>query len=211
MGLVIGVGEGDSFRIGARRYTVREVFAGEGLLLEAEDGARFEVNQAVPTQVAPEVTVIEGLRVNGSATRLKIDAPRSILLERETGVPVKPPSDVALLAPVPAEHLDSAAETCAREGKVAFGTRANFERLHSLPSLADAAEVSVFIYASGAASGPPQATWTARFVGLVASRAGAHPDGMKYRRAPRSTRSTTRVTGSCSGRWPSFAPSRRRS
>lgn len=183
MALVIGVAEGDGFTVVGRHFRVSDVRPREGCVLTADDGAVFEIDQTTPRLIRPEVTVLEGLRVSRNATRLVITAPRSIDIQRdrEASALVKPMSEIALLAPVPIEHLESGATTCAREGKVAFGSRADYEKFHALLSLAEAAEVSVFIYASGGPSGPPRATWTARFVGAVGSRDGAHPDGMRYR------------------------------
>jgi hypothetical protein len=91
------------------------------------------------------------------------------------------PAHVALLAPVPLEHLQSGRETCQTQGKVAFGSRA-FEALHKLTELADGAPADVLIYASDAHQpGPPNVTWRARFVRWVEAKAGAHPQGMQYR------------------------------
>jgi len=88
---------------------------------------------------------------------------------------------VALLAPVPLEHLISGAEVCAKEGKVAFGSRA-FEAFAKLESLADGAVCEVLIYASDAkSSGPPKVTWRARYEGFVEAKVGRHPAGMKFR------------------------------
>ena len=88
---------------------------------------------------------------------------------------------VALLAPVPLEHLLSGRETCDKQGKVAFGSRA-FDALHKLTELADGASCDVVIYASDAhLPGPPKATWRARFVRWVEAKAGGHPEEMKYR------------------------------
>ncbi|MEG3153473.1 hypothetical protein [Sphingomonas sp. RB1R13] len=91
------------------------------------------------------------------------------------------PAHVAMLAPVPLEHLLSGRETSAKVGKVAFGSRA-FEALHKLTELADGAPCDVLIYASDAhLPGPPKVTWRARFERWVEAKAGGHPAGMKYR------------------------------
>ena len=91
------------------------------------------------------------------------------------------PAHVALLAPVPLEHLISGAGVCAKERKVAFGSRA-FEPFAKLRDLADGAPCDVLIYASDAhLPGPPKVTWKARYVRFVEAKAGGHPDGMKFR------------------------------
>ena len=88
---------------------------------------------------------------------------------------------VALLAPIPLEHLEDGAVVCAQQGKVAFGSRA-FEKFVELDALRDGAPVDVYIYASHTVrDGPATATWCARYVGKVNGVNGAHPDGRRYR------------------------------
>ena len=92
---------------------------------------------------------------------------------------------VALLAPVPLEHLADGVDVCAEKGKVAFGSRA-WEVFRKLDELRKGELVDVFIYASHTGlSGPPEVSWRARYIGHVVSDGGAHPDGMQYR--PEST------------------------
>jgi hypothetical protein len=89
--------------------------------------------------------------------------------------------DVALLAPVPLEHLQDGAMVCAERGRVAYGSRA-FETFLQLESLRKDQPVDVYIYASHAEpAGAPTATWHARYLGFVKSKHGAHPEGEKYR------------------------------
>jgi hypothetical protein len=91
------------------------------------------------------------------------------------------PAHVALLAPVPLEHLKSGRVTCDTQGKVAFGSRA-FEALHKLTELADGVPCDALIYASDShLTGPPKVTWRARFIRWVEAKAGGHPEGFKYR------------------------------
>lgn len=85
-----------------------------------------------------------------------------------------------LLAPVPLEHLVDGQDVCRAEGKVAFGSRAweVFRKLDQ-ESLQD---LPVLIYASHADGVVrPLVTWRATYVGHVESRAGAHPQGERYR------------------------------
>ena len=92
-----------------------------------------------------------------------------------------PHDRVALLAPVPLEHLLDGAPVAAQQGKVAFGSRA-FLVFHELDGLRDDEEVDVYIYAShGHSAGVPRVTWQARYVRHVHALNGAHPDGMRYR------------------------------
>jgi hypothetical protein len=91
---------------------------------------------------------------------------------------------VALLAPVPEEHLLSGQETLKQSGKIAFGSK-NWELLNTLAELLKGAECDVLIYASDALRplNPPTATWSAKFVGFTVAVNGAHQHGMKYRPA----------------------------
>jgi len=88
---------------------------------------------------------------------------------------------VALLAPVPLEHLEDGAQVCARQGKVAFGSRA-FLVFVELDQLRQGEMVDVYLYASHAhEDGPIRATWVATYIGFVKSLDGSHPAGSKYR------------------------------
>jgi hypothetical protein len=92
---------------------------------------------------------------------------------------------IAVLAPVPEEHLIDGAEVCVREGKIAYGSRA-FEMFVQLDSLRAGEPVDVHIYASHVVrDGPARATWAATYIGFVPSPDGSHPDGPRYR--PEST------------------------
>lgn len=90
-------------------------------------------------------------------------------------------SSIALLAPVPEEHLIDGAEVCEKEGKVAFGSRA-FLVFVELDELRQGEPVDVYIYASHCErAGAARATWMASYQQFVHSLNGAHPDGKKYR------------------------------
>lgn len=93
---------------------------------------------------------------------------------------------IALLAPVPEEHLISGMEVCRREGRVAFGSRA-WEVFARLDHILAGRPCDCLIYASDSATpiAPPTATWRASYIDHVESRGGAHPQGMAYR--PMST------------------------
>lgn len=94
-------------------------------------------------------------------------------------------SEVALLTPVPLEHLESGLAVCEREGRVAYGTESGMV-LSELAALAKDAECTVLFYASHtSSSGPARVTWSARFLGLVEAKSGRHPEHNRLR--PRST------------------------
>jgi|HigsolmetaAR203D_1030402.scaffolds.fasta_scaffold36484_1 hypothetical protein len=82
---------------------------------------------------------------------------------------------VALLAAVPEVHLISGREVCAKEGRVAFGSR-DFLVFRELESLLAGKSCDVLIYASLAANpqpGLPKVTWKAKYARVH----NALPDG----------------------------------
>lgn len=90
-------------------------------------------------------------------------------------------ADVAVLAPVPLEHLESGKGVCASKGKVAFGSR-DFQFFRRLDELRGGLPVDVYIYPSHA-KGPRhfEARWHARYIGHVESEGGAHPAKSEFR------------------------------
>ncbi len=108
-------------------------------------------------------------------------------------------SHVALIAPVPHEHLLDACKTIEQEGKVAFGSM-KWELFRELDSLREGLQVNVFIYASHTDDYPaPEVKWQGQYIGHVESRGGAHPDGMRFRPA-----STGKYSNDNSGHWAAF-------
>jgi len=93
---------------------------------------------------------------------------------------------IALLAPIPEEHLISGLEVCEREGEVAFGSRA-WEVFAKLDNLMGGQPCDCLIYASDALKpiAPPTVTWEAKYLRHLHGKGGAHPSGMKFR--PKST------------------------
>jgi hypothetical protein len=90
---------------------------------------------------------------------------------------------VALLAPVPEEHLLSGQSVCLNQGKVAFGSK-NWELFYKLQGLVQPhgqCEVLIYVSDAGQPISPPTVTWRATYLGFVQSKGGAHPEGMKYR------------------------------
>jgi hypothetical protein len=90
-------------------------------------------------------------------------------------------SNVALLAPVPLEHLVDGRLVAQQRGRVAFGSRV-FELFRELDKLRHGLPVDVYIYPSHAGGVRVfEVSWRGVYVGSVESQDGAHPEGMKYR------------------------------
>jgi hypothetical protein len=106
---------------------------------------------------------------------------------------------VALLAPVPLEHLLDGRMTAEVEGRVAFGSR-KWEIFRKLDKLRKEMLVDVYIYASHAEGHHDfEVSWHARYIRHVRSDLGSHPDGMRYR-----PDSTSKYSGDNSGYWAVF-------
>jgi hypothetical protein len=86
---------------------------------------------------------------------------------------MKTAEDIALLAPVPLEHLKSGGTM---KGRVAFGSRA-YEIFLKLEELRGDDDVDVYIYASHAGGlHDAEVSWHARYVGFIRSESGLHPN-----------------------------------
>ncbi len=106
---------------------------------------------------------------------------------------------VALLAPVPLEHLVSGWAVARSEGKVAFGTRA-WKVFRDLDELRERMPVDAYLYASQTTqSRALEVSWQAVYVGQIESIGGAHPDGMRYRPS-----STAKYANDSVGKWAVF-------
>ncbi|MGX8007800.1 hypothetical protein ACVDG8_001720 [Mesorhizobium sp. ORM8.1] len=82
---------------------------------------------------------------------------------------------VALLAPVPEEHLLSGLKVCASVGKVAYGSRA-WQVFRDLDIARESQSVDAFIYASDSTKlGPPKVRWQARYIGHVEAKGALIP------------------------------------
>ena len=87
---------------------------------------------------------------------------------------------VALLTPVPIDHLVDGVEVCRREGKVAYGSQAweTFRRFEDLGGVG----APVLVYASHNAEHlGPTVSWLGYYLDYVESRRGAHPDRVRFR------------------------------
>jgi hypothetical protein len=106
---------------------------------------------------------------------------------------------IALLAPVPLEHLVDGQKAVESEGKVAFGSRA-WEVFRELDTRRKGIPVDVYIYASHSDGQREfEVSWHGRYIGHVEGKMGAHPDGMKYRPL-----STGKYPNDNSGHWAVF-------
>lgn len=88
---------------------------------------------------------------------------------------------IALLTPVPLEHLVSGLDVCAREGRVAYGSDAGL-CLAQLRHDLEGNDCDVLFYAShGIGQIVPMVTWVGRFRGLRDPRGGRHPEHDRLR------------------------------
>lgn len=88
---------------------------------------------------------------------------------------------IALLAPVPLEHLQDGAVVCQQQGRVAFGSQA-WEVFRQADNLRRGLPVDVYIYASHSPSPLHlEVSWQGRYIGHVSSIGGAHPQRMRFR------------------------------
>lgn len=92
-----------------------------------------------------------------------------------------PHPDLALLTPVPLDHLEDSTPTAEEWGKVAFGSNA-WEVFRELDRLRGSLPVKVFIYASHSTSPVGlKVSWTGNYIGYVHSVGGAHPERERFR------------------------------
>ena len=88
---------------------------------------------------------------------------------------------IALLAPIPKEHIESAPTKLQKVNRVAFGSR-NWDVFFKLDQERDGKPVDVYIYESyGSGQYDFRVSWHARYLQNVAAINGAHPDKMVYR------------------------------
>lgn len=105
---------------------------------------------------------------------------------------------VALLAPVPEEHLISGRDACAEHGSVSFGSR-DFQVFRQLDALLTGEPCDVLIYASWRKipiTGPAQVTWRAKYRSSIDAR----PDGSPPKGVIRPI-STEKYPGDNKGHW----------
>lgn len=89
-------------------------------------------------------------------------------------------SDLALLAPVPVQHLQSGVEVCQREGKVAFASAA-FEFFLELDAKRAERPIPVYFYASQEEVMKPVISWQGIYTGFYHSDNGFDPNKNRFR------------------------------
>ena len=109
--------------------------------------------------------------------------------------------DLAILAPVPLEHLESGQKIAAREGYVAFGSR-KWELFRDIDERRGDEPVPVMIYPShenDTARLSYQVSWLGWYIGSEETNTGRHSRGMKHRPPTTSTSPTDNA-----GHWSVF-------
>lgn len=181
MALVLHLSEGDVFNVAHRRFVLSHVKDEDACVLQELGEGELDVSRSKPTcsgGVAFQIS--DGS--TGLSPRLAISAPPEQTIWRRGGVNK---SDVALLAPVPEGHLESALVTCEDAGRVAFGSRA-WQAFAELDRRREWLPCDVYIYPSHSELfGTPKVRWVATYVRQLGSRGGRHPDRYKFR--PTST------------------------
>lgn len=82
-------------------------------------------------------------------------------------------STMALLTPVPLQHLESGLDKCGETGLVVYGTDAAMALAEFASGVSDHVGADIFFYASeGASMGRPAATYHGKFAGFRGARAG---------------------------------------
>ena len=92
-------------------------------------------------------------------------------------------SDIAILAPIPHEHLISGIKVTETSGFVAFGSR-KWEMFRALDDVRGKQPVPVLIYpshTSGSSPMPVKCSWLGWYIGHVESPNGKHPHGETHR------------------------------
>jgi hypothetical protein len=109
-------------------------------------------------------------------------------------------SNIALLAPVPKEHLDDGETTVLQKGKVAFGSM-KWEMFRELDKLCKGMPVDVYIYESdGSGKFNSNASWRGRYIGHKDSEMGAPPAEIR----PFRPESTFKYESDNQGHWAVF-------
>lgn len=194
-GSVLSLEAGDQFNVGHRRFKIVAVEVPSGVVINELGVGTFVVQATDGLKLSGEIAFQEGLRQQKAVTRLMISAPKSVKIWRgqcEFG------ASVALLAPVPEEHLISGQSCCEENGRVAFGSR-DFEVFRNLDDQCAGAPCHVLIYPSWASqpqAGPPQATWEATYLRTVEARLDGSASPGIFR-----PQSTEKYPGDAKGHW----------
>jgi len=216
MALSLGVSVGERIAVGDSIVEVRAINGSKRMIVAVNGAPEIEVtdDKADAVEVLPGVRLFVGLDRDGNRNRLAFDAPKSIPINRvgeENGAKEALPvlkdemigkttaSNIALLAPVPKEHLDDGRKAQLERGKVAFGSM-KWKTFRELDELCKGMPVDVYIYESeGIGKFNANATWRGRYIGHVESDMGAHPAGLTFR-----PESTAKYTADNQGHWAVF-------
>ncbi|MFL6448804.1 MAG: hypothetical protein ACJ746_14105 [Bryobacteraceae bacterium] len=225
MALSIGVKQGSKILVGEHQLEVHSITSSNDIAVSIDGGRQIVISPYAKTQVLPDVYLRSGIGSARNTKRLAFEAPRNIPIARqqtsglgeafkshaasdeqsrngrrsEIDEACTTATDVALLAPVPIEHLKDGQITAKREGRVAYGSRA-WELFRNLDAVRNGSEVDAYIYASHQGGEVDfEVTWKAKYVGHMESEIGAHPHGMRYRPP-----STANYSSDNSGYWAVF-------
>jgi len=82
MPLTLGAQVGDEIIVGARRIRVNCIHSRRRVTLRRDDGKYFPIYLGEEVEIFPEVKVSIGSRTATHCLRLKLDAPRTIVIGR---------------------------------------------------------------------------------------------------------------------------------
>lgn len=182
MALSLGVSVGDKIAVGNSVVEVRAIRFPKTIVVSVDGGKEITVddNLAHSVEILPKVRVYVGVGSgkHGSANRLAFDAPKTIPIKLHSThdatdsekkiASATTASRVALLAPVPREHLVDGRETALTKGRVAFGSM-RWKVFRELDRLRKGMPVDVYIYESdGVGKINSRATW--REVAIVSTK-----------------------------------------
>jgi hypothetical protein len=188
MALSLGVHKGDKIFVGAHCLEVRAITpspdpaAGDLITVAIDGGEEMVVTDRSKSNILPGVLAFSGVGAKGAKNRLALEAPRNIPIRRldaraesAGGGTAQTATDIALLAPVPRDILESGLETETLDGRTAFGTK-DWKLFNKLDQMRAAMPVDVYIYESHPGGGfTGKATWHAVYVRLEAERHIAQP------------------------------------
>ncbi len=163
MAFVLSLQAGDQFNVVHWRFKIVAVEVPSGGVINELGVGTFIVQATDGLNLSGEIAFQEGLRQQKAVTRLMISAPKSVKIWRGQ---CEFDASVALLAPVPEEHLMSGQSCCEENGRFGFGSR-DFEVFRNLDEQCAGAPCHVLIYPSWASqpqAGPPKATWEATYL-----------------------------------------------
>jgi hypothetical protein len=214
MALSLGVSVGDKIAVGDTVVEVRAIHFPKTMVVMVDGGKEFTVDDNVghSVEILPNVRVYVGIGPgkHSSANRLAFEAPKAIPIkllstpntaDSKKGIAsAATASNVALLAPVPREHLADGLYTAQTKGRVAFGSM-KWETFRELDRLRKGMPVDVYIYESdGIGKTNSKTTWRGRYCFHKESEMGAPPADIK----PFRPDSTFKYEADNQGHWAVF-------